>query len=323
MSIETQPLKKKVGKLLRKSGVVRDEARFASSVFKNPKVKKLKIVADTANAMGALYIEALTKIFPIDLVRMNFDLDGSFPVHQPDPMQPKNLVDLQRRVKEEHANLGLAPDGDGDRLFIIDEKGQVVAPSQVVSILADELLQEYPGAKIIVDQKYYFTPKKIVEDRGGTLILSQTGHAFITEAMNKTGALLAGEASAHYYYRFTGNAESQAITIVGILKVLTDKNKPLSEIALEYRKSFESGEINFETDQTDKILERLKAVYKDGELSTLDGIAITYPQWRFNVRTSNTEPLLRLNIEAYEKPVMEEKRDHLLSEIKSLGAIPK
>lgn len=307
------------GTVTKKTGILEDEVKNALTLFKNPEIKKFKIVADPANAMGALYIEALAKVLPIELIKMNFDLDGTFPVHQADPMQPENLIDIQKKVIEEGADLGLAPDGDGDRLFIINEKGEVVPPPQIIGMLATEILKEYPNSKIVVDQKYYFTAKKVVEDNGGELLLSKTGHAFITELMTKSGAIFAGEASAHYYYKSTGNAESQVMTIVGVLKVLTEQNKPLSEVAESFRRSYESGEFNFEVTNTPEILEALKEKYNDGELSELDGIAIIYPDWKFSLRSSNTEPLLRLNVEAYEKEKMEEKRDEIKEEIERLA----
>lgn len=307
------------GTVTKKQGILEDEVQNALSLFKNPEIKKFKIVADTANAVGALYIEALTKVIPIELIKMNFELDGTFPVHQADPMQPENLVDLQKRVVEEKADLGLAPDGDGDRLFIINEKGEVVSPPQIIGMLAKELLEEFPGSKIVVDQKYFLTAKKIVEEHGGKLLLSKTGHAYITETMTKTGAIFAGEASAHYYYKSTGNAESQVMTIVGILKVLTEENKPLSEVAEEFRRSYESGEFNYEVTNADEIMTKLKEVYNDGELSVMDGIALNYPNWRFSVRSSNTEPLLRVNVEALDKETMEKQTEKLKGNIKAIA----
>lgn len=307
------------GSSVPKSGVLEEEVSSAFAVYKNPVFKHFKIVADPANAMGALYIEALAKVLPIELVKMNFELDGTFPVHQADPMQPENLVDLQKRVVEEKADLGLAPDGDGDRLFIINEKGEVVPPPQIIGMLAKELLEEFPGSKIVVDQKYFLTAKKIVEEHGGELLLSKTGHAYITETMTKTGAIFAGEASAHYYYKSTGNAESQVMTIVGVLKVLTDEGKPLSEVSEEFRRSYESGEFNYEVTNAEEIMTKLKEVYNDCELSEMDGIAVNYPSWRFSVRSSNTEPLLRVNVEALTKETMEKQTEKLKVNIKAIA----
>lgn len=308
------------GTVTTKTNLVEEEIDNALKLLNNPAIKPFKIAADPANAMGAVYIDALAKKLPITLIRMNFELDGTFPVHQPDPMQPKNVADLQKKVVEEKADLGLAPDGDGDRLFIINEKGEVVAPSLIIGILAKEFLSRFPNSKVVVDIKYTLTPKKIVEENGGELVISKTGHAYITEAMTKSDAVFGGEASAHYYYKFTGNAESQVITIIGLLKILSEENKPLSALAEEFRRSYESGEINFETEKSDVILETLKKEYVEGQLSTLDGVSFTFPRWRFNVRTSNTEPLLRLNIEGDTAELVKEKKELLKNKILQIGA---
>ncbi len=307
----------KKGSVTGKTGSADEEAQNALKIMGNPKIKKFKVVADPANAMGILYLEALFKIVPSDLVKMNFELDGTFPVHQPDPLDAKNLVDLQKKVVEEKADLGLAPDGDGDRLFFIDEKGQIVSPTIITSLVAKELLKKHPGERILFDIRYILTPKKIVEENGGRWSVTKVGHAFITEELNKSGGIFAGESSAHYYFRETGNAESESPIIIAVLSVMTRENKKLSEITDELRRSFESGEINFKVSNASEILNGLKEKYKDGELSDLDGIAVTYPDWRFNVRAANTEPLLRLNVESYKKEVMEQKKDELVNVIRN------
>ena len=250
---------------------------------------------------------------------MNFELDGTFPAHQPDPLQSETLIDLQKRVIKEKADLGLAPDGDGDRLFFIDEKGNVVPPTIITSIVAKEFLKKYKGEKILIDIRYILTPQRIVKESGGTTQITRVGHAYITEAMNKSGGIFAGESSGHYFFRETGNSESQLPIILTVLKVLTEENKPFSKLVSDYRRSFESGEFNFKVTNAKDLIETLKQKYSDGILDPLDGIAINYPTWRFSVRTSNTEPLLRLNVEADDKKTMEEKRDELLTQIKSLS----
>lgn len=309
----------KKGKVIQKSGILEDEVKNALSIVGNPLLKEFEVVADPANAMGSLYIDALFKQIPGNLIKMNFELDGTFPVHQPDPLQTETLVDLQKKVVQEKADLGLAPDGDGDRLFFIDEKGAVVPASIITSLVARELLQKHKGEKILFDIRYILTPSKIVKENGGTFEVTKVGHAFITQAMHQTGAIFAGESSAHTFFRETGNAESQLPVIITVLAVMSKERKKLSEIVEELRRSYESGEINFKVNNAAEILAALKVKYKDGEFSELDGVAISYPNWRFNTRISNTEPLLRLNIEALEKSLMEQKRDELLSFIKSLA----
>jgi phosphomannomutase len=312
------PQKQFNGILEENNSVQEDEVRDALGLIDNMQLTPFTVVADPANAMGATYIDALFQKIPGTLIKMNFDLDGTFPVHQPDPLDFNNLKDLQKRVLEEKADFGLAPDGDGDRLFFIDDKGQVVPATIVTGIITKLLLTENPGAKILFEIRYIFTPIKIVEEYNGTYQITKVGHAYITETMEATGAIFGGESSAHYFYKSNGNAESQLTTIVYILKALTDSGKKLSELVEEYRRSFESGEFNFKVTNSAEIITALKDAYKDGELNELDGIAITYPDWRFNVRTSNTEPLLRLNVEAYDKSTMETKRDELMNKIKEL-----
>ncbi|PIP74463.1 MAG: phosphomannomutase/phosphoglucomutase [Candidatus Levybacteria bacterium CG_4_9_14_3_um_filter_35_16] len=301
------------GKVEKKEKILNDEVKNALRISKNPKINKFKIVADAANAMGSQYINEIFKVLPGELIRMNFDLDGTFPAHQPDPLQEKNLADLKRKVLAEKADLGLAPDGDGDRLFFIDERGETVPPTIITSIIATDLLKDHPGETVLVDVRYLLTPKKILEEIGGKIHVVKVGHAFITEAMYKTGGIFAGESSSHFFYRDTGNAESQMATIIAILKALTKSGKTMSQLVEEFRRSFESGEINFETENAAKIMDELKEKYADGSLDTMDGIAISYPSWRFSIRTSNTEPLLRLNVESLNKEEMEKKRDEILS----------
>lgn len=304
-------LPKKEGSITEKTDIQEEEVKNALHIFGNPNIKKFKVVADPANAMGATYIDALTKIIPMDLIKMNFDLDGTFPSHQPDPLDFKNLVDLQKKVVEVSADFGLAPDGDGDRLFFVDEKGQIVPASIITALIAREFLKEHPRSTILFDIRYLMTPRAIVEENGGKYEISKVGHAFITELLGKTGGVFAGESSAHYFYKENGNAESQLATIICVMKVLTDEGKTLSEVVSELRRSYESGEHNFKVANAPEILEKLQTTYTDGELSTLDGISVSYPQWRFNVRTSNTEPLLRLNVEAKSEELMQEKKEEL------------
>lgn len=307
------------GSIEAKTGILEDDVENALKVFDNPELKKFKIVADPANAMGAQYIEALFNKVPADLIKMNFELDGSFPAHQPDPLDFDNLKDLQARVLAEGADFGLAPDGDGDRLYFIDDKGQVVPATIITALVAREVLKDNPGATIYVDIRYIFGSSKIIEENGGKVEITKVGHAYITEAMNKTGGPFAGESSGHFYFKSAGNGESQLATLVSVLKVLTETGKPLSEVVEDLRRSHESGELNFKVSNAPEILEALKAKYNEGELETMDGVSITYPTWRVNLRTSNTEPLLRLNLESYDKATMTEKFEEVKALIQSLA----
>ncbi len=307
------------GTVTQKKEILEDEIENALKISNYPKINKYKIVADPANAMGSQYIEALFKKIPGDLIRMNFELDGTFPAHQPDPLQHETLVDLKKRVVLEKADVGLAPDGDGDRLFFIDEKGNVIPPSIITALVGREMLKNHPGETVLFDIRYILTPQKIVEESGGKSVITKVGHTFITQKMHETRAIFAGESSGHYFFRETGNAESQIPIILTVLKVMTEEGKRISEIVEELRRSFESGEINFKVSNAQEIMSAVGEKYKDGELSTLDGIAISYPDWRLSIRTSNTEPLMRVNVEALTKDVIEEKKDQVINLIQSLA----
>lgn len=310
----------KKGTLTTKEEVLKEEVEHAIKMLGISEIRPLKIVADAANAMGSLYIEELLKHIPCDLIKMNFELDGSFPAHQPDPLVAANLKSLQERVIAENADLGLAPDGDGDRLFFITEKGDVVPASIVTAIVSKELLGKNKGATILYDIRYTMTAKRIIEENGGKSGITRVGHFFITKQMNETGAIFAGESSGHFYYKDNGNTESQLPTILSVLKALSVQNKKLSQLMKEFTRSFESGEVNFECQNSQEIIEQLKSKYIDGKLLTIDGVSVDYPTWRFGVRTSNTEPLMRLNLEAITESEMLEKKEELKSFIISLGA---
>jgi len=285
------------GSLENMEGVVVEEVKNALDIAGNPKLNEYKVVADAANALGGLYIEELYKHIPGSLVKMNFELDGTFPAHQADPLQKETLVDLQKRVLEEGADLGLAPDGDGDRLFFIDEKGEIIPPSIITAIVAREVLKKHKGATILGDIRYIMTPKKIVEELGGTFVITRVGHSFITEKLHETGGAFAGESSSHYFFKETGNAESQIPMILLILKVMTEENKKISEIVNDLKRSHESGEFNFKVKNAKEIMQKVKEEFPEGEVSELDGVSISQADWRVSLRSSNTEPLLRLNVE--------------------------
>lgn len=286
-----------LGKITTIEGVGEDEVQNALKIMGNPKLNSYKVVADAANAMGALYIEKLYQHIPGELVKLYFELDGDFPNHAADPLDPKNNEDVQAKVVEEKADLGLALDGDGDRIFFIDEKGSVVSPAKITAIVARELLREHKGEKVLFDIRYIMTPKRVVEEEGGEAVITKVGHAFITEQMNKGGGIFAGESSAHYFFRDTGNAEGPLLVLLHVLNAMTKSGKKLSELAQEVIRSRESGEMNFRVKNAKEIIAKLKELHADGEISEIDGVAVQYPDWRFSLRSSNTEPLLRLNVE--------------------------
>jgi len=302
---------KSPGKLIKKENVVKDQVKNAMGLVGNPKIKRFKIVADAANAVGALYLDALFKEVPCELIKMNFEINGNFPAHQPDPLQFDNLKDLQKKVSEEKADLGIAHDGDGYRLLFINEKGKVIQASLITALVAQELLKVYPGEKVVCDVRNTLNVESAVKKSGGEVVLTRVGHALITETTKKSKALFAGENSGHYFFRQTGYAEDPMPVILTVLSAMTREEKTISEVLKPLMVSFESGEINFKTENAKKIETLAKEKYKDGKISTLDGLIVEYPTWRFNIRLSNTEPLLRLNVESFNKKIMEEKRDEL------------
>jgi phosphomannomutase len=264
------------GLITQKEGMTIEEVRKGIEITGNPILDKFKVVADPGNALGALYIEELFKHIPGELVRMNFELDGTFPAHQADPLQFDLYKELHKKVVDQGADLGLAPDGDGDRLFFVDEMGKPISASLITALVAREFLAQNPGETILADIRYLMTPKAVIEEKGGTFVITKVGHAFITEKLNEIGGIFAGESSGHYFFRDTGNAESQVPMILTILSVMTREKKKLSEIIEEVKRSHESGEINFKVSNAKEILEALKEKYQDGEVEEMDGLAITY-----------------------------------------------
>lgn len=308
------------GVIIERESILKDEVDSTLSKVDISKIKPIKIVVDAANAMGSLYIEELFSRLPCKLVKMNFNLDGSFPAHDPNPLVDKNLIDVRKKVVEVGADLGIAPDGDGDRIIFIDENGEKIPASFLGSLIIKKLLQRYKGATIMFSVTEILTPRSITEEMGGKFIITPVGHTHITNLMHQSNALFAGEISGHYFFKDTGGTESGVFTIVNVLEILSSLAKPISQLIHDVRRSFASGEYNFSTDKADIIMERLKSDYKSGSLMTIDGIAVDYPTWRFSVRSSNTEPLIRLNVEARTQEGMKVKLNELINKIKALGA---
>ena len=273
--------------------------------------------------MGSVFLDELFTHVDADIVRMNWELDGSFPAHQADPLQFNLWGDLRKRVVSEHADFGIMPDGDGDRVFFVDEKGDIIPATLITALISREILTRHPGERILVDIRYIRNVGAVVEKYGGELSISQVGHALITEQLNKEHAFFAGESSGHYYFRETGGAESSARVILYVLDALSRANKPLSHLLVGFATSVESGETNFRLNDGitgAQITQSIVSAYKDGELSELDGIAVTYPDWRLSIRSSNTEPLIRLNVEGATETLVKEKNKELTERILNVGA---
>jgi phosphomannomutase len=235
---------------------------------------------------------------PFELDLIYGELDGTFPNHPADPIQPENLRDLQARVTETGADVGLAFDGDADRVFLVDDLGQLVSGSLTTAIVAAAMLEKHPGSTILHNVICSKTVPEVVREHGGTPVRTRVGHSFIKQVMAETGAAFGGEHSGHYYFRDNYRADSGIIAALTVLEVLSRTGEPLSELRKPYERYADSGEINFPVPEPAAVIDRIAAAYADEELDWLDGLTVDLGDWWFNVRPSNTEPLLRLNLEA-------------------------
>jgi phosphomannomutase len=259
----------------------------------------------------------------VDAVRCFFEPDGTFPNHAPNPLLPENREFIVGKVKEEQADLGIAFDGDADRCFFVDDTGEFVPGDFVTALLAESMLEKEPGAKIIYDVRASWAVPNVVDHHGGTPLVNRVGHAFIKERMRKEGALFGGEVSGHYYFRDFNQADSGTIPALLMLELVSKRGKPLSELLRPFRERyFITGELNTPVPDVALKLQELKEHFAgEGEISHLDGISVTAKDWHLNVRPSNTEPLLRLNLEALEPDLMERKRDEALAVIRGEGLV--
>src|SRR4051794_29181187 len=286
-------------------------------------IRPLRVVIDAANGMAGAMLPPVLERLPIEAVRCYFEPDGSFPNHEPNPLLPENREFIIGKVKEEQADLGVAFDGDADRCFFVDDSGEFVPGDFVTALLAEPMLEKEPGAKIIYDVRASWAVPHIVEQHGGTPLVNRVGHAFIKERMRKDGALFGGEVSGHYYFRDFNQADSGTIPALLMLELISKRGKPLSELLRPFRERyFITGEINTPVPDVALKLQELKEHFAgEGEISHLDGISVTAKDWHLNVRPSNTEPLLRLNIEALAPDLMERKRDEALAVIRGEGLV--
>jgi len=282
-------------------------------------MKPLRVVVDAANGMAGAMLPPLLERLPVEAVRCYFEPDGSFPNHEPNPLLEENRAFIVAKVKEEGADLGIAFDGDADRCFFVDDTGEFVPGDFVTALLAASMLEKEPGATIIYDVRASWAVRDTVEAAGGTALPNRVGHAFIKLRMREVDAVFAGEVSGHYYFRDFTQADSGTIPALLMLELVSKRGEALSEILRPYRERyFLTGEINTPVGDVALTLQELKEHFaRQGEISHLDGISVTAEDWHMNVRPSNTEPLLRLNLEALDPELMERKRDEVLSVIRS------
>lgn len=281
--------------------------------------KGLKIVIDTGNGMGGYtFPKVFGRIDGIEVVPLYFDVDMSFPNHEANPIKPENVKDLQAAVREHKADFGLAVDGDCDRCFFVDEEGEVVTADLMTALMAKELLMENPGARILYDLRSSWATREVIEENGGRPGMCRVGHAFIKRQMREEDALFAGELSGHMYYKDSFFTESSIISTILVINLLRKEGKSLSGLVRPLKRYFASGEINSEVEDKEGRMKELEEMFRDEArvISHMDGIKMEFDDWWFNVRASNTEPLLRLNLEARTEERMEEMRDRILAVIR-------
>jgi phosphomannomutase len=282
-------------------------------------IRPLRVVIDAANGMAGAMLPPLLARLPVEVVRCFFEPDGSFPNHEPNPLLPENREFIVAKTLEEGADLGVAFDGDADRCFFVDDGGEFVPGDFVTALIAESILAKEPGGKVIYDVRASWAVPETITRAGGVPLVNRVGHAFIKHRMRKDGAVFGGEVSGHYYFRDFSQADSGLIPFLLVLEILSRAGRPLSELLAPYRnRYFLTGELNTPVADVAVKLQELKERFgPEGEVSHLDGVSVDAPDWHMNVRPSNTEPLLRLNLEARSRELMERKRDEVLALIRS------
>ncbi len=275
------------------------------------KIKPLKIVVDAANGMGGITFSKVFEKLNCDFTCLYQNPDGNFPNHEANPMKEENLKAIKKEVIAKKADLGIALDGDADRCMFIDEKGDTIGADLITTLIAKKLIEDNPKSIILYDLRSSRIVQEIVEKEGGIANMCRVGHSYIKEQMRKEDAIFAGELSAHLYFKENHFAESPLMATFAILELMSETNKKLSELVNPLRKYFHSGEINFEVKDKNEKMQELERLFYEGKISHLDGIRIDFEDWWFNVRASNTEPVLRLNLEATTKEKMEQMKDKL------------
>lgn len=299
-----------------KKDIISDFVDHALNFVDVANIKPLKIVVDAGNGMAGEIIPQVFKRLPCELIPMYFELDGTFPNHPASPIEPENVADLIGKVKETGADLGAAFDGDADRVFLIDENGGTLGGDMVVGLVAKALLKKNPGSTILYNLICSKAIPQLIESFGGIAIRTRVGHALIKPLMKEYNAIFGGEHSGHFYFRENWFADSGLIALLVCLELISEAGTPLSEQVSSFDKYVRSGEINSRVaDQKAKLAE-IEKVFSDGKIDKLDGITVDYGDWWFNVRPSNTEPLLRLNVEASSEEQLKEATDKVLGVIR-------
>ena len=299
-----------------------DYANYLRSLVDLSGIRPLTVAVDAGNGMAGHTAPAVFADLPLTIIPLYFELDGTFPNHEANPIDPANLRDLQQAVRESGADIGLAFDGDADRCFVIDERGGLVSPSVLTALIAARELAREPGGTVIHNLITSRTVPEVVQELGGTAVRTRVGHSFIKQVMAETGAIFGGEHSGHFYFRDFWRADSGMLAALHTLAELGRQDVPLSELLAQYGRYAASGEINSTVTDADKVVSRIRDQWQDRagvRIDDLDGLSVDGDSWWFNVRASNTEPLLRLNAEARDASTMVEIRDEVLATIKGSG----
>ncbi|MDI3496143.1 MAG: phosphomannomutase [Patescibacteria group bacterium] len=308
----------KPGTITKITGILEEEISFAFANIDSNLIKPLKIVADAANSMGALYLEKIfSNLKQCELIKLNFTLDGTFPAHEADPLKEENLTQLKEAVIKNKADLGIATDGDGDRIFFVDNEGKTIKPAIIRGLLAKLFLKDRPGAKIGYDVRPGKITIDMINENKGIPVETRVGHSLIKEQMLAEDIYFAGESSGHFYLNTTiGCFEYPILMILKLLTEFSSTSKSTSLYIKKYEKYFSSGEINCVVADKEAVFTRIKNTFSDGKISTLDGVSVSYDDFWFNVRGSNTEEKVRLNLEAINENIMKEKTKEILEIIK-------
>lgn len=308
----------KKGQIIKKD-ILEDYLAHIKKFTKIDNIKPLKIVGNANFGLAGLVVEKLTKDLPIEWIKLNWKPDGSFPKGRPDPLRPENREETIKTIKKNKADFAVSWDADADRCFFFDENGNFIEGYFITAFLAKELLKKEPGAKIISDPRLTWAVLDTIEQNNGVPIIAKTGHMFIKERMRKEDALFAGEMSGHYYFKNNFYADNGMIPFLMMLEILSHSQKKMSQLLAPYTsRYFVSGELNFEVENKEEIIRKIEKQYKKGKIERMDGLSIEFDRkWRFNLRASNTEPLLRLNIEASDKKLLQDKTLEIVHLIKA------
>jgi phosphomannomutase len=301
--------------------VLDDYVRHVLSFIDSAIIKPFNVVLDAGNGMAGIVAPKLFDRLPCRTTTLCFEVDGTFPNHEANPLIEENRRDIVERVIHDKADIGIAWDGDADRCFFIDGAGEFIAGDFVTALLAEAFLIKHPGSKIVYDVRASYAVKDMVARYGGSALMNRVGHAFFKRRMREEGAIFGGEVTGHYYFRDNFYADNGFIPALLMLELMSRKGATLAELLAPLReKYFISGEINTKMPDMRVVQEKIDALaarYTDGKVYTMDGVSVEYPEWHFNVRPSNTEPLIRLNLEATTAQMMEKKRDEVLAFIRA------